>query len=217
MNIRAVVLDVDGTILDTLNTISYYVNDALRACGFPSVPKDTVRKSVGNGATLLIRRVLAAVGETGEDAFRRVYDLYNKEYNAAPLYLTKPFDGIPEILAAWHARGVKIGVLSNKPHEATFPLVRHFFGDTVDEVFGGRPDVPLKPDPTALLSILRDFDITPAELVYIGDSGVDVTLGRRVGAALTVGVLWGLREKEELTAAGADRILQTPAELSALF
>ena len=211
--IKACIFDLDGTLLDTLTTIHYYLNRTLMKHGYGSITREECRTFIGDGARVLVARALSHLGTTDEEAKRRVYDDYNAAYDAEPYYLTEAFFGIPELLAALSERGILLGVLSNKPHSATRPLVKRFFGDTVQTVQGGCEGIPLKPDPTVLHSMLERLGVSPEELIYVGDSGVDMQTGKNVGAALTVGVLWGFRDRDELIEQGADALINEPKEL----
>ncbi|MBQ9084594.1 MAG: HAD family hydrolase [Clostridia bacterium] len=199
--ISCCIFDLDGTLLNTLDTIHYYVNRAMGECGYPSITRDSCRSFVGNGARLLIERAMRSVGEKNIDRIAEVHTVYNKMYDAEPLYLTAPYDGIPELLKELRANGIRIAVLSNKPHSATEPIVKAIFGDLVDIVRGGVDGVPLKPDPTAGKMLLDALKCRPSNCAFIGDTSVDVDMGRAMGVGLTVGVSWGFRDREELLCA----------------
>ncbi len=211
--IRCCIFDLDGTLLNTLDTIHYYVNLAMEKAGYPGVSKDDTRRFVGNGAWLLIERAMRSVGEKNEACIARVHTIYNQLYDADPLYLTAPYSGIPEILKTLKDREIKVAVLSNKPHSATEPIVRSFFGEMVDIARGGMEGVPLKPDPTAGIMILDSFGVACEECAFIGDTAVDVRMGKAIGARLSIGVSWGFRDREELL--DADAIVDTAENLIA--
>ncbi|MBQ7820925.1 MAG: HAD family hydrolase [Clostridia bacterium] len=210
--IKAVVYDLDGTLLDTLSTIAYYANKAMSEFSLATYEKDRYRYFVGNGAKVLIKRLLENNSVSTDEYFERVFAYYNEIYDAAPLYLTEPYKGICELVGTLSEMGIKQAVLSNKPDFAVKSNVAHFFGDTFDKVYGAREGVALKPDPAMLLSLLDELGVRPDECVYVGDTDVDMLTGRAAGA-LTVGVLWGFRDREELEANGADRIVTEPAEV----
>ncbi len=210
---KAVVFDLDGTLADTLTTIAYFANRALEACGFSAIPKEKYRYMVGNGAKILVQRMLHQNGDDSPESFDKVYPLYNQSYDDNFLYLTAPYPGIPEALDALKRAGVKLAVLSNKPHATTVKIVESLFGtDTFDIVWGQREGVPLKPDPTALLRLLEELKVTPAETVYVGDTAADMKTGKNAGA-WTVGVLWGFRDEKELRENHADVIISSAEEL----
>lgn len=201
---RCCLFDLDGTLLNTLPSITYFMDRTLVSFGIPAVGREVCRRCVGDGARALVERVFSHLGlPVSEDGlFPRVLSTYKSAYDAAPLYLTEPYDGVSEMLLRLREEGVGIGVVSNKPHSATLPLVRHFFGDLVSEVQGAEESLPLKPDPAVPLSVMRRLDGTAERTAYVGDSEVDIATGRAMGAAAVIGVLWGFRSPEAL--AGAD-------------
>ena len=210
--IRACIFDLDGTLMNTIGTITHYLNAALGVYGFAPFEEDRVKYFVGSGARLLVERALAAHGVLTEENFRAVFETYNALYDAAPNEGSAPYDGILDMLAALTARGVRVGVLSNKPDFATRAVVSSFFGDLVTVAHGGREGIPLKPAPDGVREILREMSVSPCECLYIGDTGVDMETGRAAGIP-TVGVLWGFRSREELEAAEAVHIIAHPREL----
>ena len=212
MEIKACIFDLDGTLLNTLTTITYYVNEALKKEGAKTISEKTCRALIGKGARNLLQRALSEVGHEVSD-FEAFFHGYDDAYNAAPDYLTEPYAGIVDLLAALKAKEMKIAVLSNKPEGAVRPLVEHFFGDAVSIVFGGKDGIPLKPDPGAVTPILEALGLSAAETAFIGDSGVDMQTAKNYGAALGIGVTWGYRDAEELLSCGADALANTPAEI----
>lgn len=210
--VRACIFDLDGTLLNTLTTIAYYGNKSLNAVGLPSVPEERYRYLVGNGAKVLVERMLCEVG-ADKDLFEDVYRDYTEAYERKPLYLTTPYDGIVDLLAGLKSRGVLTAVLSNKPHVPTCAIAEALFKpQTFARVYGQREGVPIKPDPTALLGILDELGVLPEECLYIGDTATDMKTGRVAGIK-TVGVLWGFRDREELLEHGADILLEHPMQL----
>ena len=203
---------MDGTVLDTIKTITYYVNITLDKFGIRRISEDECKIFVGNGAKLLIERTLKSRGISME-LLQPVLDSYGAAYDENPNHLTAPYEGIPELLSELKRRGVKIGIVSNKQDFLTRPLAERFFGSLVDLAVGGKEGVPLKPQPDAILSMLESFGVTPDECTYLGDTGVDMQTGKNVGARLTVGVLWGFRTRAELLENGADVIVNKPEEI----
>lgn len=216
MEIKACIFDLDGTLLNTLTTITYYVNAALDREGASPISEQTCRTLVGKGARNLLSRALAAVGKEVSD-FEAFFSGYDAHYNSAPDYLTAPYDGIPEVVERIRRAGLRIAVLSNKPEGAVRPLVKKFFGDHISVIAGGRANVPLKPDPAAVAPVLAALGVSAEQTAFIGDSGEDIKTAKNYGAGLSIGVLWGYRDREELFAEGADALASTPADiLSAL-
>lgn len=212
MQHKAVIFDLDGTLLDTLETLSYYGNSVLEALGLAPYAKDDYRYMIGNGAKVLIQRMLA--GRDADALFEKAYRMYIDAYNSDTLFKTEIYPGIPELLAVLREKNIKIAVLSNKPHEATVPIIKSFFGDAAfTEIRGAMEGVPIKPDPAAALDIAAKLGCTPAECLYVGDTAVDMETGKRAGF-YTIGVLWGFRDRTELAAGGADRIVEDPLAIA---
>ncbi len=212
MEIKACIFDLDGTLLNTLTTITHYVNEALHRAGGRSITEEKCRTLVGKGARNLLTRALEAVGREVED-FEAFFSAYDTQYNAAPAYLTAPYSGITELLFSLKERGMRIAVLSNKPEGAVRPLVEEFFGDTVEVLSGGKAGVALKPDPAAVRPVLDALGLFAEETVFIGDSGEDMLTAKNYGAALAIGVTWGYRDREELLSKGADALADRPLDI----
>ena len=216
--IKCCIFDLDGTLLNTIDAITYYVNLVLEANGINPISTEEAKIFVGDGSKNLIRRVLIFRGEyRSEEFFEHLHTEYKTNYDKAPLYITEPYGGIPELKVALKRRGIKLGVLSNKPHSAVLPIVEHFFGDAFDLVLGANQNVPLKPDPTGLFAMLDELSVKPSELAFIGDTAVDIETARAAGAALSVGVLWGFRDENELVGAGADVTVSRAMEILELI
>ena len=209
------IFDLDGTLLNTLKTITYYVNKTLASNGIEPISEDDCRRFVGNGAKRLIDSALASKEVFDAEFSARVLKEYNDAYNENTSYLTEEYDGIGKMLKAFSSRGIKLGVLSNKPDETTRLAVEKFFPNVFCSVHGGRVGVRLKPHPDALLEMISDMGASLSEVAYIGDTGVDVQTGKAAGVALTVGVSWGFRDREDL--AGADVISDSTNALTRII
>lgn len=196
--IKCVMFDLDGTLINTLPTITHYVNVALEKNGFKRIAVEDCRRFVGNGAVNLIERALCHVGAGVSSSFEKVFADYNSAYDSEPNYLAVPYDGIAELVERLTVRGVKLAVLSNKPDLPTRLTVHEFFGDSFTLVRGGIVGEPLKPDSTVPLKMLSELGVTPEECAYVGDSEVDVLTGFNIGAELVISCLWGFRTKEEI-------------------
>lgn len=207
--IKYAIFDLDGTLCDTLEAIRHYVNITIKEYGADPISREECRTFVGNGAKKLIERAMSSRGIASE-LFWEIFEKYKSAYDANPYYLTKPYDGIPEMLRSLQGAGVGLAVLSNKQDGATRGAVRYFFGDLFSAVFGGREGIPLKPDKGAFDMILSELSATADEVAYIGDSEVDVQTIKAAEPALGIAVSWGFRTKGELISAGADVILDTP-------
>ncbi len=206
---QAVVFDLDGTLTNTLRDISTAMNRALRLNGLDEYPEDAYRYMVGNGARILAER---AVGERRELTEKVLHD-YQSYYEKHTRDATRPYDGIPELLAALAARGLHLCVLSNKPHADTVNVVRYFFPQVEwAEIRGQMEGVPVKPDPAGALAIAEALGVKPQDCLYLGDTWVDMDTAVRAGMH-PVGVLWGFREEKELREHGAERVIRQPMEL----
>lgn len=201
---KACIFDLDGTLTDTLESLRFSVNETLKELGMKEISSELCRKFVGNGAAVLIRKVLEASGDEKLTHFEKAIDIYRKVFDRYCMYQVKPYEGIPELLEYLKSRGMKLGVLSNKPDMQAVRVVESVFGKQMfDEVQGQRPEIPRKPDPSAALAIAERFGVQPCETLYIGDSEVDAATGKAAGME-TVLVLWGFRTLEELSGSEAD-------------
>ena len=211
--IKCVIFDLDGTLLNTVTSITYYINKALEEEGIEPITEADTKIFIGNGAKKLIERTLAYRGITDAPTVERITKKYSDSYNGDPYYLTRPYDGIPELIDSLKSRGYSIGVLSNKPEETLVPIVEHFFGDVFNTVRGGRDSESLKPNPKSTLDMLSEMGYSPSELAFIGDTSVDILTAKNSCAALSIGVSWGFRDIAELTGSGADKIADTADEV----
>ena len=209
--IKLVIFDLDGTLIDSLADIAAAANDALRQLSLPTHPLDSYNHFVGNGLENLVRRIAepersATVRESLVNSFKKNYE---KNWN----HETRPYPGIVEMLKSLEAMEISTGVLSNKPHAFTRECIGEFFPDhRFAQVFGQRSTIPIKPDPAGALNIASSCGCSPENCLFVGDSAVDILTGK--GACmLTTGVTWGFRERLELERAGADFIIDSPAEL----
>jgi phosphoglycolate phosphatase len=210
--IKCAVFDLDGTLLNTIKTINYYLNLTLSTYGLGSVSEEDTMRFVGDGAIKLIERALDRVG-ADSSLFDSVYKTYNEAYNSSPYYLTEVYEGIPELLSTLKGKGIRLAVLSNKPDFAVKATIGKFLPDTFDIVRGGVDGVPLKPSPDALFEILREFGFTPDETAYIGDSEPDVLTAQNTGIKNGIFVTYGFRTADQLINSGAKQIVDKPQEI----
>lgn len=212
---KAVIFDLDGTLADTIASITYCGNLALSMFGLPSFQEEDYKRFVGDGAAMLIRRALLAAGDGKLSYFDQVYEAYLKIFAEGCMYQVKPYDGIVPLLEKLKHLGVRIAVLSNKPDADSLRVVEELFGKGFfDFVQGQREDVPRKPDPAGVYRIMEHFGLPASDFLYVGDSGVDMRTGKAAGI-FTVGVLWGFRDRKELVENGADAVIAGPQELFA--
>ena len=212
--IKYCIFDLDGTLLDTLDTITYYVNETLTAHGISPIVREECSRFVGNGARRLIKSALEYRGVTDEPFSEAILSEYLGRYNSNPYHLTRPYEGIERLVAELVEKGIKLAVLSNKQHSSTCDAIAHFFPEgSFTLVYGGRDSLPLKPSAEAVVPILSELGAEPSECAYVGDSEVDVKTAINFGAALPIAVLWGFRTREELRSAGAVRFASSPSEI----
>lgn len=211
---RLAIFDLDGTLLDTIDDLAVACNHALRRFGFPEHGREAYKLFVGNGTHNLILRALAPVKDTASIA--QVEAVFHAYYRDHAQDCTRPYDGIPEALAAVKAGGYRLAVLSNKPHAYVGELVEQYFPGLFDAAYGQREGVPIKPDPAAVLEIMAKLGFAAGDCVYIGDTAVDVETGKNAGLP-TIGVLWGFRTRAELEKAGADVIVDKTTALAKIL
>lgn len=210
---RACIFDLDGTLTDTLESLTYSVNETMKELGLPEITSEQCREFVGNGAKVLIEKTLKASGDEDLSRFDEAFAAYQRIFDKYCTYRVKPYPGIPEMLGAMKERGLRLGVLSNKPDRQAVHVVEEIFGKGVfDHIQGQKDGVPRKPDPTAVLSIAGEFGVSPAETLYIGDSEVDGATGKAAGMD-TILVSWGFRSRDVLEAAEPLCIADTTDEI----
>lgn len=210
---KACIFDLDGTIADTVESIAYVGNRVLRHFHLEELPVENYNFYAGDGADELVKRMLAAVPKGSETDYEAVRVLYRKGFEENPFYHVKPFDGILELLEGLKASGIRIAVLSNKPHEAAVEVVTRIFGSHMfHKVQGQTGTIPRKPSPAGALAIAEEFGVRPEECLYCGDTNTDMDTGRAAGM-FTVGVTWGFRPRQELEEHKADKIVDVPGEI----
>ena len=216
MPYKAVLFDLDGTLLDTIEDIGDAANRVLKQNGFPAHNMDTYSRFVGDGATNLIIRALPE-DKRIDTVIHPCLDAFLEDYGRNWNVKTRPYDGIPELLDALTARRLKMAVLSNKPHEYTKQCMEGFLSDwNFDVVFGQRDDVPRKPDPAGALEIAEQLSIPPSDFLYLGDTETDLKTSIAAGM-FPVGVLWGFRSAEELQENGAKVLIKRPLDIMNLL
>lgn len=212
LNTELVIFDLDGTLLDTIGDLAVACNAVLALRGLPQHTYDEYCRFVGNGIMRLVERALPEELRI-PDTVAAVRADFVKYYTEHIDTRTKPYAGIPELVAGLARRGVRMAVASNKFQAGTEKLVRLFFPDVAfAAVLGQRVGVPLKPDPAVVEEILALTGVAKGRVLYVGDSGVDMQTAAAAGVR-SVGVTWGFRERRELEQTGAQHIVDVPGEI----
>ena len=212
MRKQLAIFDLDGTLLDTLDDLADAVNWALEQEGLPQRTREEVRAFVGNGIRSLIERAVPA--GTAAAQTDRVFAAFKARYADHCADRTRPYPGIPELLAWLRAEGLRTAVVSNKADFAVQTLCRDYFPGLVDCAVGERAGIPKKPAPDSVLEVLRTLKIPKEQAIYIGDSEVDVVTARNAGMDGIL-VLWGFRDRQTLERAGAKHFAATAEALCA--
>lgn len=219
MRFRAVLFDLDGTLLDTLEDIALTMNSVFGRRGYPPFSSDECRLMIGEGLEILVRRaVLTRVRPAKEDGgaceatVAAIVREYRAEYEIAWRAHSRPYPGVPGLLDGLKVRGVRAAVLSNKSHPFTEEMTRDLLPFDFDVVRGAGPGAPCKPDPAAALAIAAAMGLRPADFALVGDTGIDMETARAAGM-FAAGALWGFRDAEELASSGAAVLLASPADL----
>ena len=216
MGFAAAIFDLDGTLLDSLEDLAESMNQALESLGFPPHPVPAYKYFVGDGMEVLARRVLPEAAQD-HDTLARIVGAMRQVYGSRWDLKTRPYAGVPELLAALQARGLRRAVLSNKPDDFTRLTVERLLAPhAFDLVQGVAPGTPPKPDPAGALAVAAHLGVAPAACLYLGDTATDMSTACRAGM-YAVGALWGFRTREELEESGARVVVERPAEVLALL
>lgn len=210
MKFKAVIFDLDGTLLNTLEDLADSMNCVLKRNRLPEHNLAAYRYFVGDGIEMLVRRALP-FEVASENDFQRFVREMKSEYASRWLLKTRPYPGVPEMLAAFAAAGIAMAVLSNKPDDASNEIVKSLLPNIDFRiVLGATPERPKKPDPSAALEIASRLGISPEDFLFMGDTSIDMQTACAAGM-FPVGALWGFRPAEELIASGA-KVLAAEAQ-----
>lgn len=210
MGYTAILFDMDGTLMNTLEDMTASVNATLCALGYGERSREQVRAFVGNGAEMLIRRAMPE--GSGEQEIAQALERYREDYAAHCREKTRPYDGIVALLETLHDEGKRVAVVSNKPEGALWTLCDEYFAGLVEVVVGDTPGRRRKPWPDMVEAALKALGAEKKDAVYVGDSEVDVQTGKNAGLPV-IAVSWGFRGREALEEAGAERIADTVEQL----
>lgn len=214
---KACIFDLDGTLANTLESMAACANRIIEPMGYAPLPTENFRYYAGDGAKTLVERVLRDAGDKDLSNLEEAYQAYREIFDKDCTYKVVEYDGMTETLKKLKAMGVKLAVLSNKPHVQTKKVIYSLFGDDLfDWVQGQQDGIEKKPDPSGALKIAETFGVKPEECMYVGDTNVDMMTGNRAGM-FTVGVLWGFRDEKELLANHAHALAEKPEDLIQLY
>ena len=212
MKFQAVIFDLDGTLLNTLDDLCDATNSVLRSNGYPEHDQQTIKTFVGEGLRVLTIRALPESQRT-EENIQRCFELLKTEYGACSTNKTHPYAGIPELLDHLTDCGVKMNILTNKADEPTQQIAAKLLSRwRFSIILGARPENPAKPDPTTALNIADQLGISPQEFIFIGDTRIDMQTAGASGM-YGVGAMWGCRPVDELITGVARILLRSPQEL----
>jgi len=211
LNKKVVIFDLDGTLLDSLDDIAISANAVLKKLGLPSHKDEAFKKFIGDGARMLMKRALPK--NSDENTIKKALELFTEIYSQTIHENTKPYDGIYEMLESLKQKGYILNLLSNKPQQFTLKYYDKFFSQfDFAYVYGQSDEHPKKPDPTTALKIAKNLDVNPSEIYFIGDTSTDMQTAKNAGMK-SIGVLWGIRDENELITNGATHIINEPKEI----
>lgn len=211
--IKAAIFDLDGTLSYTLDSISVSANMALESIGLAPFEKDRYRYFVGDGAIELVKRILIADGDEKLEHFDELKAKYAEYFAEYADFKVEPYDGMPETLKILKKYGLKLAVLSNKPHPQTIEVVEKLYGKGLfDHIQGNVPEIKRKPSSEGAFYVAKMLGVDPSECLYIGDTATDMMTGNGAGM-YTIGALWGYRDYAELYESNADVIIEKPSEI----
>lgn len=214
---KAVIFDLDGTLLNTISSMAMTVNQVLEHLGFDPRPEEEYKKYAGDGARVLVERALKAAGDLKLEHFEQAFLEYMEQFRVSCTYGVTPYDGICELLCELKRRNIALAVLSNKPHRQAKDVIRTYFGESTFQIVQGQTDkIPKKPDPEGAIQIAAELGILPEECLYVGDTDVDMQTANRAGM-YAVGVLWGFRDEQELRENHAKTLISDPMQLIVLL
>lgn len=207
---KAILFDLDGTLVNSIYDIAAAMNYALESLGQPTFETQRYYKMVGNGMKNLCRRALA---EDKQTLLEELLQRYNARYLAHCCDLTQVYDGVPQLLRELKKRGYKLALITNKPADQAKNVMETLLpAAPLDVIWGQQPPFAVKPDPTVYFHVCELLGVEPKDTLYCGDSDVDIQFAHNAGAK-GLGCLWGFRGEAELKAAGADLLAETPLEI----
>lgn len=211
---KAVIFDMDGTLLNTLSDLTDSGNHVLNKMNLKTYPEHEYKNFIGNGLKNLIIKMMPE--NSGETELKKAYDTFYACYEENKLNKTAPYSGIEKLLRELCACGVKTGIITNKPHIPACEMSEYYFKGLVELTYGAKDNIPKKPDPASLLSMINYFGVKADETLFVGDSAVDIKTAKNAGIK-SCGVLWGFGKKEDIIEKGADYISKNADELRSVI
>ena len=212
---RTVIFDLDGTLLNSIGDLAAAANYVCRQNRWPEHTEEEIMGMVGHGIPNLVRQFSPADARSTLMVLNTTSQ-FNQYYGCHNMELTRPYEGMAELLQQLKAAGAQLAVCSNKADNFSRAIVEHYYPGVFDLVRGNLNGMPIKPDPTVVREIMRDLDASYLSAMMVGDSSVDIQTGHNAGIK-ACGVTWGFRSRESLVEAAADAIADTPAELGKLL
>lgn len=212
--IKAILFDLDGTLLDTIEDLTASTNHALRKFSLPERSVDEVRSFVGNGVRRLMQQAVPA--NTSNELFEEIFETFKDYYFKHSYDYTLPYPGIMPLLYELKEKGLKLGIVSNKWHTAVQELSRCFFSDLIEVAIGESETTPRKPNPEGVFTALKALGCNAKEALYVGDSNIDIMTAQNAGIKC-ISVTWGFRNEEFLKAHQARTLIHNPQELLSII
>ncbi len=214
---KSCIFDLDGTIIDTIQSMTHSISLTMGEFGYAPIDEAHTKKFVGDGYRKLVERALLYSGDNQLVHYEEALVIYDKTFQENCLYKVKAYDGMPELLKSLKAKGIKLGVLTNKGHERAVECVESVYGKNFfDQIIGEGNGIKVKPDPAGALLMAERFSLQPSSCLYFGDTNTDMKTGRNAGMD-TVGVTWGFRDRQELEAFEPKYIISHPREIQHVF
>ncbi len=215
--IKAVLFDLDGTLVNTLGDLALSVNYVLEKHGYPTHPVDAYKIFAGNGNEVMMRRALPAEKRQDREYVLKLREEFYDYYKEHCADVSEVYDGIEELLKNLKAQGILVAIVTNKAQVMTDVLVPKLLDKNIfSAIIGQRDGVPTKPEPHMPFLAMSEMDVNPDECLFVGDSNADMETGLNCGNT-PVGVLWGFRDREELENAGARYIVSSPSEILSII
>ncbi len=213
---KAVIFDLDGTLVDTMDSLTKAINMMRAELGYEAISRDKTLLAINYGIKRFVRDCLPEDVKNNEAVFERAYAIYCEKYETTHLDVEEPYGHVYELLDTLKKMGVKLAVISNKKDNYTVGICKKLFSRHLDEARGQRDGAPAKPDPTVPLEICKNLGVETFECLYVGDSDVDMITARNCGFT-PIGVSWGYRDKEILLENGAKTVIDDPLEILEFF